>query len=74
LLVHEVSQGIVADSSILKPEDRLGYGRDGIEKIKSHPFFADIDWDQLARQDVKPPFMPITKDTEDVSNFDPLFT
>ena len=26
------------------PEKRLGAGEDGINEIKRHPFFKDIDW------------------------------
>lgn len=32
----------------LNPEDRLGYGEKGYEKLKSHPFFNSIEWDKLS--------------------------
>eukprot|EP00818_Percolomonas_sp_WS_P002271 CAMPEP_0117450900 /NCGR_PEP_ID=MMETSP0759-20121206/8718_1 /TAXON_ID=63605 /ORGANISM="Percolomonas cosmopolitus, Strain WS" /LENGTH=516 /DNA_ID=CAMNT_0005243459 /DNA_START=471 /DNA_END=2021 /DNA_ORIENTATION=+ len=31
----------------LKPEQRLGFGANGYEKLKSHPFFNGVDWDSL---------------------------
>ena len=55
------------------PKHRLGAQRDA-EELKEHPFFADIDWDALAKKNVAPPFKPILKSEEDVSNFDPEFT
>jgi serine/threonine protein kinase SCH9 len=55
------------------PKHRLGAQRDA-EELKEHPFFSDIDWDALAKKNVAPPFKPILKSEEDVSNFDPEFT
>lgn len=55
------------------PKHRLGATRDA-EELKDHPFFADIDWDALAKKNVVPPFKPKLKGELDVSNFDPEFT
>ena len=38
---------------------RLGSNPEtGPDQIKSQPFFKNIDWDKLARRDVKPPYRP----------------
>ncbi|KAF2398512.1 Pkinase-domain-containing protein, partial [Trichodelitschia bisporula] len=55
------------------PKHRLGSQGDA-EELKAHPFFADIDWDALAKKNVVPPFKPKLKSELDVSNFDPEFT
>jgi len=55
------------------PKHRLGANGDA-EELKAHPFFTDIDWDQLAKKNVVPPFKPKLKSELDVSNFDPEFT
>jgi protein-serine/threonine kinase len=55
------------------PKHRLGATKDA-EELKAHPFFADIDWDALAKKNVVPPFKPKLKSELDVSNFDPEFT
>ncbi|CAO2647762.1 Nn.00g086840.m01.CDS01 [Neocucurbitaria sp. VM-36] len=55
------------------PKHRLGATRDA-EELKAHPFFADVDWEALAKKNVVPPFKPKLKGELDVSNFDPEFT
>ncbi|KAF2733094.1 kinase-like protein [Polyplosphaeria fusca] len=55
------------------PKHRLGANGDA-EELKSHAFFADIDWDALSKKNLVPPFKPKLKGELDVSNFDPEFT
>ncbi|EEY58504.1 ribosomal protein S6 kinase alpha-5, putative [Phytophthora infestans T30-4] len=40
------------------PENRLGCGPDGVEEIKQHPFFAEIDWDKLLQMEMEVPRPP----------------
>ncbi|KAI1807271.1 kinase-like domain-containing protein [Daldinia bambusicola] len=55
------------------PKHRLG-AVDDAEELKRHPFFADVDWDILAKKLITPPFKPKLKSETDVSYFDPEFT
>ncbi|KAF2236748.1 kinase-like protein [Viridothelium virens] len=55
------------------PKHRLG-ATDDAEELKRHPFFADIEWDALAKKNLVPPFKPKLKSETDTSNFDPEFT
>ncbi|XP_027021501.1 ribosomal protein S6 kinase alpha-2 isoform X1 [Tachysurus fulvidraco] len=56
------------------PTNRLGAGPDGVEEIKRHHFFANIDWNKLYRKEIKPPFKPAVGRPEDTFHFDPEFT
>lgn len=38
--------------------ERIGHGPDGLNNIKHHPCFKNIDWKRLARRNVLPPFIP----------------
>ncbi|XP_060088143.1 serine/threonine-protein kinase N2 isoform X2 [Heteronotia binoei] len=56
------------------PERRLGAGEKDAEDVKKHHFFRLIDWTALLAKKVKPPFVPVIRGREDVSNFDDEFT
>ncbi|KAI5294950.1 hypothetical protein KEM52_002781 [Ascosphaera acerosa] len=55
------------------PKHRMGATNDALE-LMAHPFFADIDWDQLEQKNVPPPFKPKLTSEMDTSYFDPEFT
>ena len=52
----------------LQPKKRIGYG--GCNEIKEHPFFASINWPQLEKRQVEPPFRPRLQNDLDLSNID----
>lgn len=47
-------------------DNRLG--ANGVEEIKDHPFFRNLDWNSL--RGMKAAFLPNIKDDEDCSRFD----
>ena len=56
------------------PADRLG-SQKGVQEIKEHPWFADIDFEKLIKCKIDPPFKPpVSADPLDVSHFDTMFT
>ena len=52
------------------PTRRLGAGPNDAEEVKAHPFFRDINWDDLLRKRVPPPFLPTLKNASDTTWFD----
>uniref|UniRef100_A0A7N6FKQ6 protein kinase C n=1 Tax=Anabas testudineus TaxID=64144 RepID=A0A7N6FKQ6_ANATE len=56
------------------PETRLGAGREDALEIKRQKFFQGMDWDALLAKKMKPPFLPVIRAPQDVSNFDEEFT
>lgn len=50
---------------------RLGNLYGGPQDVKSHPWFAEVTWDRLARKDIDAPYTPPVKaGTGDASQFD----
>ncbi|XP_054013450.1 serine/threonine-protein kinase N isoform X2 [Hylaeus anthracinus] len=56
------------------PDRRLGSSERDAEDVKKQAFFRHIAWDDLLLRRVKPPFVPVIRSVEDVSNFDEEFT
>jgi len=56
------------------PERRLGSSDRDAEDVKKQAFFRNINWEDLLARKIKPPFVPVVKNFEDVSNFDEEFT
>jgi len=42
-------------------KERLGSGASGVDDMKKHSFFKDIDWDLLQQKHMVPPFIPQAK-------------
>ena len=56
------------------PKKRLGYGDNGIDNIKKHFYFNNINWDDYRNKKINAPFVPKLKNQFDLSNFDRQFT
>ncbi|EPQ54936.1 hypothetical protein GLOTRDRAFT_130101 [Gloeophyllum trabeum ATCC 11539] len=56
------------------PTRRLGSGKDDAEEIKRHPFFKDVNWDDVLHKRIPPPYFPTVSGSADTSNFDEEFT
>lgn len=54
---------------VREPEKRLGVRGD----IRQHPLFREINWEELERKEIDPPFRPKVKSPYDCSNFDKEF-
>ena len=56
------------------PKKRLGFGKNGVEELKSHPYFNDINWEDLQNLKVSPPFIPELRDSLDLKYIDKIAT
>ncbi|XP_044534290.1 protein kinase C theta type isoform X2 [Gracilinanus agilis] len=60
---------IAPELFVREPERRLGVKGD----IRLHTFFREINWEDLERKEIEPPFKPKVKSPSDCSNFDKEF-
>ena len=58
----------------LDPKKRIGAGSNGVEELKKHPYFKEIDWKELENKNVKAPFIPNLNGEMDLKYFDKIFT
>lgn len=49
---------------------RLGNISGGAQRVKSHEWFKDIDWDKMYRREVNGPIVPHLRGPADTRNFD----
>jgi len=69
-LLSENSRNIIKGFLEVDNKKRLGYGDEGVKNIKEHPFFKDINWEDLYNKKIKPEFVPEFDSDEDVKYFD----
>ena len=54
----------------IDPSKRLGFGKDGVEELKKHHYFNDINWEDLQNLKATPPFVPEIRDSLDLKYFE----
>lgn len=59
---------------LLKKNIKARLGTAGSEEIKNHPWFSDINWDDVYNKRIPAPFIPKTDGVLDISRFDDKFT
>ena len=56
------------------PSKRLGGGPKDVEDVKSHQFFSSINWSDLEKKRIIPPYKPQVSSATDTRYFDSEFT
>ena len=74
LYFRQAAQDLLSHMLVRDPERRLGSGELDAEEIKTHEFFKDMNWVELANARLPPPWRPEVAGSLDVSHFDTDFT
>ena len=72
--LSQAAQDLLSRILVRDPEKRLGSGELDAEEIKTHEFFKDMNWVELANAKIPPPWRPEVAGSLDVSHFDTDFT
>ncbi|KAL4788692.1 kinase-like domain-containing protein [Aspergillus varians] len=64
------AQNIISLLCKTNPAERLGHISGGSARVRSHPFFADINWDDLYYRRIKGPIIPRVDHPADTGNFE----
>ena len=72
--INPLAIKFIKELLVVDPKQRLGSGDNGIDNIKSHEYFKDIDWNKYFNKEIKPPFVPKLDNEEDLKYFDKMFT
>ncbi|KAK9244752.1 hypothetical protein V1506DRAFT_295384 [Lipomyces tetrasporus] len=56
------------------PWQRLGAGINDAKDVMAHPYFSNINWNDIYHRRVQPPFIPTIDSPTDTRNFDQEFT
>ena len=70
--IDNITKDLIKNLLNRDPNKRLGIN--GVEEIKNHEFFKDIDWIKLNNKGYIPPYKPLVKDSMDISNISSEFT
>mgnify|MGYP003588320123 CR=1 FL=1 len=73
VVISDEAKDFIAGLLTKAPLRRLGSVADALE-VANHAWFAGLDWAQLARGEMKPPFDPMLSRDNILDNFDPAFT
>lgn len=64
--ITPIANAFITSLLSVSETDRLGYGINGAENVKKHPFFEGIVWDKLVTKHQVPPFLPDPQPIEEI--------
>ena len=72
LKVSDEAKSIISKLLVKNPGSRLG--RTGLNEIKSHPFFGNLNFDMVTNKKLKSPYKPTVPEDDLACNFDEEYT
>ncbi|KAL6939009.1 hypothetical protein ACO0OL_000632 [Hanseniaspora opuntiae] len=66
LYITPEAKDLIKRLLVVNPKDRIGYN--DIDEIKNHPYFDDVDWDNVYMEEAE--FVPNVSNPEDTDYFD----
>ena len=72
--INPLAINLIKQLLIVNPKKRLGNGESDAKKIKEHPYFKGINWEQYWNKETEPPFIPELDSEIDLKYFDKMFT
>ena len=72
LKVSEEAKSIISKLLEKNPGSRLG--KTGLSEIRSHPFFGNLNFENLKNKKLKSPYKPTVTEDDLTSNFDEEYT
>ncbi|KAF7684335.1 Protein kinase C-like 1B [Astathelohania contejeani] len=67
----DIAKNLILALLVKDPKKRLGCGEEDGDAIKKHPYFSDINWDDVYNKKITPVYIP---DDSVAANFDEEFT
>jgi protein kinase A len=64
------ARDLISGLCTVEVSKRMGNIRGGARTVKSHPWFASIDWDSIAQRKTLGPIVPHLRSRDDTRNFD----
>ncbi|XP_060571359.1 RAC-alpha serine/threonine-protein kinase-like isoform X2 [Ruditapes philippinarum] len=72
--LSEDAKSLLGGMLVKNPKERLGGGEADVKDLMAHPFFKNINWQDLVEKKVPPPFKPQVTSETDTRYFDDTFT
>ena len=70
--VGDLAKDLILKLTTFNPKERLGTNNE--DDIKNHPFFRDINFNDVFNKKIEPPFIPNVESETDLKYFDKEFT
>ena len=68
--MSQEAMSLISGLCTVNPSQRLGNISGGASRVRNHPWFRSINWDDMYHRRTPGPFIPKVSHAADASNFD----